>query len=100
MKQITAAIQYAHCIKWTTGKLDVAPHSAYELRSAVVSITESVSFEFDSNEYLVEFAGQRIGWGYSAYEALGDAEYWLMDQSRRKAMEQTRISINFATAKE
>lgn len=95
MKTITAKIQYAHCIKWTTGKMDIEPFSAYELRSETVDVIEEISHEFDANEYTVrQLNGTIIGSGFSVHEAIASAQYRLMDDSRTNQQRLCRERLN------
>ncbi len=82
---MNVSISYAHCVKWTTGQLDCAPYSQYELRDEVVDIKF-----LGAEDYVVEalsgaMSGQIIGEGETENEAIWAAGYHLMRRSREAA---------------
>ncbi len=81
-------IEYAHCIRWTQGQLDCAPYSRYEMRAVCATLTQHRML-LETTEYLVTFDGAIIGDGESENEAVDQARYWLMRDSRRQAEENT-----------
>lgn len=86
MKPQGISLEYAHCVKWTQGQLDCAPYSRYEIRSVLATLTQHPSLLDEVTNYLVTFDGQIIGDGDSENDAIAQAQYWLMDESRRDAM--------------
>lgn len=87
-------IEYAHCIKWTQGQLDCAPYSRYELRSVCATLRQYRGLLDEPTEYLVTFDGVVIGDGDSDNEAIAQARYWLMNESRKKAMTRAVAILN------
>jgi len=79
-------VEYAHCTRWTQGQLDCAPYSRYEMRCICATLTQHQNSFEETTEYLVAFDGLLIGDGESENEAIAQARYWLMNESRKEAM--------------
>lgn len=78
-------LRYAHCVKFTTGKPDVAPYSQYELREVELQV-EIIPADPEHDllaDYLVTMNGMHLACDNNERCALGEAEYKLMHESRR-----------------
>lgn len=79
----TVIIEYAHCILWTQGQLDCAPWSKYELRQETVNLLAQPGLIDDLLDYTVSTPyGMMIADGDSENEAINNAQYYFMHQSR------------------
>ena len=76
-------IQYSHCTKFTPGQLDRDPFSQYESRSVNVRLSEEC-FEGEAF-YRVRIGDRILATGETAEEAIANAQYRLMSESREKA---------------
>ncbi len=75
-------LTYAHCIKFTPGQLDCAPHSRYEARTVIVE-TIPVRDENDQPEWQVKSeAGKCLACETLLGDAMALASYELMNASR------------------
>jgi len=84
-------IQYARCIKFTPGQPDQAPHSAYRATPAFVHLLASPERD-GFTDWTVLRDGETIGEGQTSAEAIADAQYTLMANSRH-ALENGLIAL-------
>lgn len=88
----TFPLSYAHCTKYTTGQLDREPHSAYETRSVNVTLwrisgnPDGMGIDEDTFHVRDE-SGNVIGCDFSKEDAIHDALYRLMADSRKQAQQ-------------
>ena len=80
-------ITYAHCVKFTPGQLDRYPHSAYETREIDVQVWRLPAIPECpwENFHVKTLDGVFLGEGDDITDAVSEAKYRLMDQSREAA---------------
>ncbi len=90
MKPVTRSdaiiITYAHCRKWSKGQLDCHPHSDYALMHLAVEL-QSTTHALGDVDWKILVNNECIGVGQSADEAIQDAQWTLMNESRRQALQ-------------
>ncbi len=91
-RQDSLIITYAHCRKWTHGQLDCEPHSAYALVSVAV-VLRSITHSEDDIDHHIMVNGESIGFGPSAAEAISDAQWNLMNESRKQAQTASSLAL-------
>jgi len=90
-------IQYAHCVKFTPGLLDVWPHSQYELMVEHCTITELYADRYYEATFWIRTAnGYTVAIEDSAHDAIYAAQYCLMSDSRASACRKAMSEIEGA----
>lgn len=94
---IAVTIQFAKCVQWRTGELDVHPYSKYEVDSldvALIKVEPEPDYPFSA--WIVRtLEGQKIGAGETENEAIDDAEYYLMNRSREFQQQIAKVPLSF-----
>lgn len=83
-------LRYAHCVKFTIGQLDREPWSQYELREIEVNTAWCAGWDGEA-DWWVLYQGTKIGFGETEEEALYDAAYRLMENSRNQLSKPQKV---------
>ncbi len=89
-------LTYAHCTKYTVGQLDREPWSAYEMRSVEAVMYRNPpdrNMGEEEDDFNVYVNGRNMGWGYDKEEAISDAGYRLMAESRDAVINHQLVGV-------